>query len=163
MNHLRDAIGVLLITTSTLACKGIDTRDAEEKAKNIAEQTMKSPVATVRCPDAQRRTGVVLECEVTFEEGGTHRLRLTMTDDHGNFVPVWVTPILSATRLAESIEVAIRDEQDRIAEVDCGRGVREIGEAGWPCTVVVGEARREVLVRVDPRDASWEIQPSLTE
>lgn len=156
MMRNRHSLGVLLITA--LGCKGIDTRDAEEKVKNIAEQTMKAPVSAVRCPDAQRRTGVVLECEVTFEEGGTHRMRLTMTDDHGNFVPVWVTPILSASRLAESIEVAIRDEQDRAAEVDCGRGVREIGDAGWPCTVVVGEARREVLVRVDPRDASWELQ-----
>ena len=157
MSHLRNSLGVLLITAA--GCKGIDTRDAEEKVKNIAEQTMKAPVASVRCPAAERRTGVVVECAVTFEEGGTHTMRLTMTDDHGNFIPVWATPILSASRLAESIEVAIRDEQDRVADVDCGRGVREIGAAGWPCTVVVDEARREVVVRVDPRDASWEIVP----
>ena len=155
MSRLRNSLGVLLITT--LGCKGIDTRDAEAKVRNIAEQTMKAPVAEVRCPEAQRRTGEVFECEVRFEEGGTHRMRLTMTDDHGNFVPIWVVPILSASRLAESIEVAIRDEQDQVAEVDCGTGVREIGEAGWPCTVVVGADRRDVVVRVDPRDASWEI------
>src|SRR5687767_12060450 len=105
MSHLRNSLGVLLITAA--GCKGIDTRDAEEKVKNIAEQTMKAPVASVTCPAAERRTGVVIECAVTFEEGGTHTMRLTMTDDHGNFIPVWATPILSASRLAESIEVAI--------------------------------------------------------
>jgi hypothetical protein len=158
MSRFPNPLGVLLITAG-LGCKGIDTRDAEEKVKNIAEATMKSPVAEVRCPEADRRSEVVVECEVTFEEGGTHRMRLTMTDDHGNFIPTWATPILSASRLAESIEVTIRDEQDRIAEVDCGQGVREIGEAGWPCTVVVDQTRREVMVKVDPRDASWEIVP----
>jgi hypothetical protein len=157
MSLSRNSLGVLLIT-ATVGCTGIDTRDAEEKVKNIAEQTMKAPVASVRCPDAERKTGVVVECAVTFQEGGTHAMRLTMTDDHGNFIPAWAKPILSATRLAESIEVAIRDEQDRIAEVDCGSGVREIGEASWPCTVVIDQARRDVMVRIDPRDASWELQ-----
>jgi Domain of unknown function (DUF4333) len=156
MNRVRNSLGVFLITVS--GCHGIDTRDAEEKVRNIAEQTMKAPVASVKCPEARREAGVVVECEVTFVEGGTHRMRLTMTDDHGNFVPLWATPILSSSRLAESIEVAIRDEQGATAEVDCGQGVRPIDEAGWRCTIEVGGATREVTVRVDPRDASWEIQ-----
>jgi hypothetical protein len=156
MRHLPAILGVLLITAA--GCHGIDTRDAEAKVKNIAEQTMKSPVASVSCPAAERRRGVAFECAVTFAEGGTHAMRLTMTDDHGNFVPVWVAPILSASRLAESIAVAMRDEQGQAAEVDCGRGVRAIEPAGFACTVTVGAQRRQVVVQVDPRDASWAIQ-----
>jgi len=146
---------ILVLAMASAGCRRVDTRDAEAKVKNIAEATMKSPVAKVACPHAERSTGVSFTCDVTFAEGGTHALRITITDNHGNFLPSWVHPIISMTRLAESIAEATRAESKVEATATCGAGVREIGADPFACTVTVGGEAREVAVRVDPTDASW--------
>jgi len=150
-------LACVVATVTVVGCRRVDTQDAEAKVKNIAEATMKSPVASVRCPAAERNAGVTFSCEVTFAEGGTHRLRLTITDNHGNFLPAWETPIISTQRLGESIAETTRLESGAAATVDCGKGVRQIGTEPFPCTIVVGGEQRRVAVRVDPQDASWEL------
>jgi hypothetical protein len=137
--------------------RAVDTRDAEEKVKNIAEATMKSPVASVRCPAAERNEGVTFSCDVTFVEGGSHKLKIVITDNHGNFLPSWEVPIISMTRLAESIAEATRMEAGAEARVSCGSGVAAIGAEPFPCTVSIAGVDRAVAVRVDPQDASWEL------
>jgi hypothetical protein len=145
------AVPALVATT---ACRGIDTRDAESKVEHIAVATMKVPVERVACPSGRRAREVAIECAVTFAEGGTHRMRLHQIDDHGNFLPAWVEPIVPMSQLAASIEEASRADGPSVA-VDCGRGVRAIDEAGFACTA----GGEPVRVHVDPRDLSWRLEP----
>jgi hypothetical protein len=148
----------LAVAVVAAGCRrAVDTRDAEEKVKNIAEATMKSPVASVRCPAAERNAGVSFSCDVTFAEGGTHKLKVVITDNHGNFLPSWEVPVISMTRLAESIAEATRVETATEARVTCGSGVAAIGAEPFPCTVSIAGVDRAVAVRVDPQDASWEL------
>lgn len=145
---------ILIAAVALSAGCGVDRFDAEAKVKNIAEQTMKSPVSAVRCPEAERKAGVTFECDVTFVEGGTHRLLVSQTDDHGNFVPRWKAQILSMTQLAASLVEVTRVESGRTITASCGTGVREITQAGFECTV----DGAPVVVEVDARDASWRIR-----
>lgn len=154
--------GIPALLLALAACDGIDTRDAAAKVGNIAAQTMKSEVAKVECPEAERAAGVAFECAVTFAEGGTHRIRLTQTDDHGNFTPRWVDPVISRRRLAESIAEAARFETGGEVSIDCGSGVDVIPAEGFTCTArTAARGERTITVLVDPRDASWQVRDPL--
>lgn len=143
-----------VLTLALLAGCGVDREDAQAKVERVAEQTMKADVTEVRCPRAERKKGVTFECAVTFAEGGTHAMRVTLIDNHGNADIRWSKAILSMTRLGESIAEITRVETGREIAVDCGRGLREITPEGFECTI--DGTRR--IVDVDARDVSWRIR-----
>jgi hypothetical protein len=152
ISRFREIRTVALAALVAAGC-GIDTYDAEEKVAHLAEQMMKVEVTDVDCPRARRKSGVTFECAVTFAEGGTHRMSLTQIGDRGDILPpTWTKPIISMTLLAGSLAETTRLEQGRVVEADCGRGVREIPEAGFACTL----DGRKVTVHVG-RDASWRL------
>jgi hypothetical protein len=150
---------LLAVATAAAGCtRAIDTRDTEAKVEQLAEATV-APVARVTCPNADRREGVRFDCAVTFEDGGTHALRIVQIDDHGNYTPAWVEPIASLERVATLLASELRDSAGGDPRVDCGRGVKVVPADGLPCELTAGELRRGLVFRFEADELVWELRP----
>ncbi|MGE5182227.1 MAG: DUF4333 domain-containing protein [Acidobacteriota bacterium] len=129
----------------------IDTSDANDKLKKIVEKVV-APVASVDCPKAERKKGSTFTCKVVFVGGHTGSLKVTITNDDGNFDLDWEKPIASAERTAESITNGIKTQSGKDAKVDCGKGIVDLPPDGIQCTVTVEGQTGHATVKWDPKN-----------
>ncbi len=139
----------------------IDTSDADSKLKGILEKAVGAPVASVDCPKADRKKGSKFDCKVVFVGGHTGALKVTMTNDDGNFDLDWEKPVASAERTAESIVAGIKTQSGKDAKVDCGKGIVDLPPEGIQCTVTVDGQTGHATVKWDPTNKQpvWSVGP----
>jgi hypothetical protein len=121
----------------------IDAGAAEDLVKDLAERSVRSEVASVACPRAERKQGVVLSCRVRFVEGGEHPMRLVIVNERGGFHPSWERPVVSRRAIAGEASATLA------TEVDCGSGV-EAAPVELRCALAGGEA---LVIDVDASGA----------
>ncbi len=127
------------------ACGKVDTHTAEERVKELAEASTHVPVASVSCESADRKKGVAFPCSVTFKEGGTHPMIVTLTDDNADFVPAWQHQVVSKTYLGKQLGAHYGEPYD------CGAGVIEA-----PTDIPCKGGDRAITVHIDENgDARW--------
>lgn len=158
-SFVRATASLLAAALGAAGCgREIDARDAERKLEQLAEATV-APVAQVRCPAAERREGVRFDCAVAFEDGSTHALRIVQLDDHGNYAPAWVEPIVSTERVAGLLTRELRDTGGGDPVVDCGRGVQVVPADGLRCTMTAAGVARSMVIRLEADELVWELAP----
>lgn len=153
------AITLFASLAALAACDKVDTKDAENKVKTIAEENV-GPVKSVSCPSADRKKGVKFTCKVTFQNGGTGNMQIEIIDGDGNFVPNWVPWIVDGEKLASTVAGGLQEQQPDLGEpaVDCGKGIIEVPAEGIPCHVKAGTLESDLLVKSDAEGIEWEVK-----
>jgi len=153
------AITLFAALAAVAACNKVDTKDAEKKVKDIAEENI-GPVKSVSCPSADRKKGVKFTCKVTFASGGSGNMQIELMDDEGNFTPNWVPWIVDGEKLAATVSGGLKEQQPDLGEpaVDCGKGVVEVPAEGIACHVKAGAIENDLMVKSSAEGIEWEIK-----
>jgi hypothetical protein len=136
----------------------IDTDKADRHLKVFAERV--APVQSVTCPETKIEKGKAFECKVRFAAGTDASITVTMLDDDGKVEYRWTREVETAEHLDAMIADGIKTQANKVATVDCGKGIVEIAAAGVRCRVVVDGQVHEALVSVDEKAKHlvWNVQ-----
>lgn len=153
------AIALFAMLAAAAACNNVDTKDAEKKVKQIAEENI-GPVKSVSCPSAKRKKGVKFTCKVNFQNGGVGTMEIELMDDDGNFQPNWVPWIVDGEKLATTVSTGLQDQQPDLGAptVDCGKGIIEVPAEGVACHVKAGAIENDLMVKSSKDGIEWEVK-----
>jgi hypothetical protein len=133
----------LFVAAAAVGCsKRISGDKTEDAVKAVIGKDVEVPIKTVTCPDGGKpRKGDISECVVTFEGGGSLRVKVEQVDDEGTATFTPATQFFYGDKLAANI-VGEAKAKGTVVTADCGDKIHAFDPPGAiQCTATQADGK----------------------